>query len=118
MTFPSATRPARVGRSGDPRDPTIRPGAIAGDLGRLIASAVGESTGTVGVSSALKLMELAGGTLKVTEVLAQGVQKCKSPGRSSAISGGQERVRAGEERCAEVAISAVFDSRTNDPLFS
>jgi hypothetical protein len=36
----------------------------------VIASAVGESAGTVGVSGALKLMELAGGTLKVTEVLA------------------------------------------------
>jgi hypothetical protein len=41
----------------------------------VIASAVGESAGTIGVSGALILMELAGGTLKVTEVLAPAVQK-------------------------------------------
>ena len=40
-----------------------------------IASAVGEGAGTVGVSGALILMELAGGTLKVTEVLAPAVEK-------------------------------------------
>jgi hypothetical protein len=41
----------------------------------VIASAVGESAGTVGVSGALILMELADGTFKVTEVLAPSVQK-------------------------------------------
>ena len=84
----------------------------------VIASAVGEGAGTVGVSGALKLMELAGGTLKVTEVL---VPRPKSVNlRVDPVRYQESKSESAREKsdARKLRFRAGFDSQTNDPLFS
>ena len=85
----------------------------------VIASAVGESAGTVWVSGALILMELAGGTFKVTEGVGAIPPKRVDLQIDPARYRGSKSESAREKSDAQkLRFRGVFDSRTNDPLFS